>query len=168
MWSHPLGYAAHLPHGPRRRRVGPAVRTGAHLGDAAGREVERVVAVRADVDRPDRFPLRTEHAGRRTCDGLAVLAADPATLGLDSTQLAGLDELRAVLDAYGDLPVAEPVHRIPSGPSMCRNFNSYRSEVTISFATPLDLPRPAATTDPLRDITRLYRPSRTRTVSLGS
>ena len=27
------------------------VRTGAHLGEAVGREVERVVAVRADVDR---------------------------------------------------------------------------------------------------------------------
>ena len=92
------------------------VRTGAHLGEAAGREVERVVAVRADVDRlRARFPLRTEHAGRRTCDGLAVLKADPATLGLDATRLAGLDDLRAALDAYGDLLVAEAVHHVTEG-----------------------------------------------------
>jgi hypothetical protein len=92
------------------------VRTGAHLGEAAGREVERVVAVRADVDRlRARFPLRTEHAGRRTCDGLAVLGADPATLGLDATRLAGLDDLRAALDAYGDLLVAEAVHHVTEG-----------------------------------------------------
>lgn len=92
------------------------VRTGAHLGEAVGRAVERVVAVRADVDRlRARFPLRTEHAGRRTCDGLAILATDPATLGLDADRLAGLDELRAALDAYGDLLVAEAVHHVTEG-----------------------------------------------------
>jgi len=89
------------------------VRLGAHLGEALGREVERVVASGVDVQRlRERFPLRVEHAGRRTCDGLAVLAADPATLGLTADQLSGFDELRAALDAYGDLLVAEAVHHV--------------------------------------------------------
>lgn len=97
-------------------RVAEHVRVGAHAGEALGREVERVVAARADVERLRReFPLRTEDAGGRTCDGLAVLAADPPALGLDAPVLAELDELRAAVDAYGDLLVAEAVHHVTQG-----------------------------------------------------
>ncbi|MGH2801081.1 MAG: hypothetical protein ACRDM0_26090, partial [Thermoleophilaceae bacterium] len=97
-------------------RVAEQVRVGAHLAEALGREIERIVGRRSVVEQlRDRFPLRTEHAGRRTCDGLAVLAEDPATLGLDATALAGLDDLRAGLDAYGDLLVAEAVHHVTQG-----------------------------------------------------
>ena len=64
-------------------RLAEHVRIGAHLAEAVGREVERVVARLADVHRlRATYPLRTEHEGRRVCDGLAVLAAPPADLGL--------------------------------------------------------------------------------------
>jgi len=97
-------------------RIAEHVRIGAHLAEALGREVERVVAVPADVNRLRRdFPVRTEHAGRRVCDGLAVLAAPPASLALDPERLAGLDRLRAAMDAYGDLLVAEAVHHMTQG-----------------------------------------------------
>ena len=94
-------------------RIADEIRVGAHFAEALGREVERVVAVRAEIDRlRAQFPLRTEHAGRRTCDGRAVLAAPAAALGLDATVLARLDELRAALDAYGDLFVIEGAHDV--------------------------------------------------------
>lgn len=97
-------------------RIAAQVRTGSHLGEALGREVERVLAREADVLRIRRsFPLREEHAGRRTCDGLAVLAAEPGALGLDAERLAGLQELRVAVDAYGDLLVAEAVHHVSAG-----------------------------------------------------
>ena len=97
-------------------RLAAEVRVGAHLGEVVGREVERIVAAGADVARLRvLFPLRTEHEGRRTCDGLAVLAADPASLGLDDPRLAQLDALRTALDAYGDLLVAEAVHHVTEG-----------------------------------------------------
>ena len=95
------------------KRIADEIRAGAHFAEGVGREVERVVAVRTDVERLRRqFPLRTEHAGRRTCDGRAVLAAPAASLGLDAATLAGLDELRAALDAYGDLFVIEGAHDV--------------------------------------------------------
>jgi hypothetical protein len=97
-------------------RVAEHARLGAHLAEALGREVERVVADPEDVARLRRdFPARTEHEGRRVCDGLKVLSAPPASLGLDPPRLAGLDRLRAALDAYGDLLVAEAVHHVTEG-----------------------------------------------------
>jgi hypothetical protein len=94
-------------------RLAEHVRVGAHLSEALGREVERILAREADVIRIRRaFPLREEHAGRRTCDGLAVLAADPTSLGVDAERLAGIDELRVAVDAYGDLLVAEAVSHV--------------------------------------------------------
>ncbi len=97
-------------------RVAEHVRIGAHLAEAVGREVERVVADPAQVRTlRQRFPVRTEHEGRRTCDGLQVLAAAPGSLGLDADQLTGLDRLRAAMDAYGDLLVAEAVHHVTEG-----------------------------------------------------
>jgi hypothetical protein len=95
------------------------VRSGAHLAEALGREVERIVGVPAIVTRLRReYPLRTEHAGRRTCDGLAVLgvlAADPVALNLNAAALQGLTRLRTALDAYGDLLVAEGVYHLAQG-----------------------------------------------------
>ncbi len=95
------------------------VRMGAHLSEALGRAVERVVAAQADVERLRRtFPIRTEHAGRRVCDGSQVLERlrdDPASLGLVD---AVLDELRTIADAvdvYADLLVADAVFDVVSG-----------------------------------------------------
>lgn len=92
------------------------VRRGAHLAEALGRAVERAVADPTRVATlRQRFPVRDEHAGRRVCDGQQVLAADPATLGLPTATLARLAQLRAALDAYGDLLVADAVHDVTSG-----------------------------------------------------
>jgi hypothetical protein len=97
-------------------RVAEHVRLGAHLAEALGGEVERIVADPQDVARlRTDFPARAEHEGRRVCDGLKVLAAPPDSLGLDPPRLAGLDRLRAALDAYGDLLVAEAVHHVTEG-----------------------------------------------------
>lgn len=97
-------------------RAAEHVRIGAHLAEALGREVERVVADPSAVARLRRdFPVRTEHEGRRTCDGLAVLAAPESSLGLDASTIAGLDRLRAGIDTYGDLLVAEAVHHVTEG-----------------------------------------------------
>ncbi|MFF0945488.1 hypothetical protein ACFYE2_14855 [Kocuria sp. CPCC 205300] len=92
------------------------VRVGAHLGEALGREVERIVAAPAAVARLRRdFPLRSEHAGRRVCDGLAVLTTDLGTLGLPAVAVAGLEQLRSAMDSYGDLLVAEAVNHVTEG-----------------------------------------------------
>ena len=61
------------------------------------------------------FPVHAAHAGRRTCDGLAVLRAAPSTLGLGAAVLSGLLPLRAALEAYGDLLIAEAVHHVAEG-----------------------------------------------------
>lgn len=97
-------------------RIAEHVRVGAHLAEALGREVERVVADRGDIARLRRdFPVRTEHKGRRTCDGQAVLAADPSALALDASRLGELDRLRKAMESYGDLLVAEAVHHVTEG-----------------------------------------------------
>jgi hypothetical protein len=96
--------------------LGAAVNFGAHLAEALGAEVERAVGDPAAIRRlRDDFPIRTEHAGRRVCDGPAVLGADPATLGLGAAVLERLERLRAAVDAYGDLLVAEAVHDVVQG-----------------------------------------------------
>ena len=97
-------------------RLAEHVRTGVHLSEALGREVERIAAGRKIIEQLRKaFPIRTEHAGRRVCDGQAVLAADPATLGFDAAKRAELDRLRLAIDAYGDLLVAEAVHHVTQG-----------------------------------------------------
>ena len=92
------------------------VRAGGHLAEVVGAEVERVVGVPAQIQAlRTQFPVRAEHAGRRVCDGVAALHADPNALGLPPATLARLTDLRGALDAYGDLLVAEAVHRVVSG-----------------------------------------------------
>ena len=94
-------------------KLGAQVRLGIHLSEAVGREIERragepgvVVALRR------RFPPRPEQAGRRVCDGLAVLDAAAADL---PAEVGPLDDLRQVIDTYADLLVADAVHDVVSG-----------------------------------------------------
>jgi hypothetical protein len=97
-------------------RLAEHVRVGAHLAEALGREVERVVAQTEAIERLRRtFPVRTEHAGRRVCDGMRVLAQRPFPIPVDAAQEAALQELRDGLDAYGDLLVADAVHHLVEG-----------------------------------------------------
>jgi hypothetical protein len=92
------------------------VRAGGHLAEVVGAEVERIVGVPAQIAAlRTQFPVRVEHAGRRVCDGVAVLAADPNVLGVPAGTLARLSDLRGAIDAYGDLLVAEAVHYVVSG-----------------------------------------------------
>jgi hypothetical protein len=98
-------------------RIAEHVRAGAHLYEALGREVERVVADPRAIDRLRHdYPVRTEHAGRRVCDGLRVLAEEtfPVTLATEA-QVAAVADLRAAVDAYGDLLVADAVHHLLEG-----------------------------------------------------
>ena len=97
-------------------RIAAEVRNGAHLNEAMGREVERIVGRAADIQAlRTAFPVRTEHAGRRVCDGMKVLAATQLPVTLDSGEQAAMDELRAALDVYGDLLVADAVHLLVEG-----------------------------------------------------
>jgi hypothetical protein len=95
------------------------VRLGMHICEALGQAVERAVGRREDIERLRAlFPIRTEHAGRRVCDGQAVLAQlenNPAALGLNAAQRAALVPLADAVDAYGDLLVADAVHDVVSG-----------------------------------------------------
>ena len=105
-------------------RLADDVRAGAHPSEALGREVERVVGKRVKVDGlRAAFPVRTEHAGRRTCDGIAVLAAtttdppDPrlAGAGLDDADVERVASLAATVDAYADLLVADAAQHALAG-----------------------------------------------------
>jgi hypothetical protein len=97
-------------------RIAAEVRNGAHLAEATGREVERIVARTQDIETLRRaYPVRTEHAGRRVCDGMRVLAADPFPVTLNQTQSAAVGDLRAAIGSYGDLLVADAVHHLTEG-----------------------------------------------------
>jgi|HubBroStandDraft_6_1064221.scaffolds.fasta_scaffold18603_1 hypothetical protein len=95
------------------------VRLGSHLTEVLGGEVERVVAAGLDVERlRSAYPIRTEHAGRRVCDGLRVLQqlrADPSVLGLADDVVQRLGPLAEAIDVYADLLVADAVMDVVSG-----------------------------------------------------
>ncbi len=113
-------WAMNLESGTVRlaEQLAEEVRLGAHLQEVLGREVERIAASKATVASLRlQFPIRAAHAGRRVCNGEAVLQADPATLPLSAAQKAALEPLRRALDAYGDLLVAEAVYHVVSGRS---------------------------------------------------
>lgn len=94
-------------------RIGDDVRLGIHLSESLGREIERRAGDPAAVlILRRRFPPRPEQAGRRVCDGLAVLDAAAA---LVPPETGPLDDLRQVLDTYADLLVADAVHDVVSG-----------------------------------------------------
>jgi hypothetical protein len=97
-------------------RIAGEVRDGAFLAEVMGREVERIVADPAGIETlRNEFPVRTEHAGRRVCDGVQVLAADPFPVALDTDQQAAIADLRTAIDNYGDLLVADAVHQLVEG-----------------------------------------------------
>jgi hypothetical protein len=99
-------------------RIAEQVRVGAHLSEALGREIERVVGRTPDVERLRRdFPVRAEHAGRRVCDGFKVLAEDPFPVPLDTDQTVAVGEIREAIDTYGDLLVADAVFHLTEGRS---------------------------------------------------
>lgn len=116
------------------------VRVGAHLSEAVGRAVERAVGDRLKVESlRAQFPIRTEHAGRRTCDGLAVLrraASNPGSLLLSPGQLAGIAEIAEAVDTYGDLLVADAVHDVVSGRAALAGA---AMEAAAGLGTPPDL-----------------------------
>lgn len=100
-------------------RIAEEVRLGAPLEQVLGRMLEGIVGDPAKIDqlRLD-FPVRTEHLGRRLADGrraLAGLLANPPLLDLSQSQRQALADLRAALDVYGDLLVAEAVHHVVEG-----------------------------------------------------
>jgi hypothetical protein len=100
----------------RAERLAEEVRRGAHPADALGREVERAIGDPVTIDRIRRlFPLRGGNGARRTCHGLRVLGAQPASLGLPAEVLAELDELRSAIDVYSDLLLADAVHHVVEG-----------------------------------------------------
>ncbi|MEJ1337225.1 MAG: hypothetical protein RPU34_07645 [Candidatus Sedimenticola sp. (ex Thyasira tokunagai)] len=95
------------------------VRIGANISEVCGREVERILATKSQVEQARKdFPLREEHDGRRTCDGLAFLEAfdpDAQVNNLDSSVINALVEVQRALDTYADLLVADAVHQVVSG-----------------------------------------------------
>jgi hypothetical protein len=97
-------------------RIAEEVQLGSHLCEVLGREVERIVSVKATIDiLRMQFPIRSEHQGRRVCDGEKVLKANLTSLTLTDEQRGKLQKLREALDVYGDLLVAESVHHVVSG-----------------------------------------------------
>ena len=94
------------------------VRSGIHLSEVLGREIERrfpdpgrVLALRK------KYPARPEWAGRRVCDGQQVIddaRRNPAALPpfLEPKQLR---DLLDALDAYADLLVADALHAVMEG-----------------------------------------------------
>lgn len=89
------------------------VKSGVHLSEALGREIERRVGDPALVLKlRSAFPARPEWEGRRVCDGQRVLAASALPGGVDP---ADFEELRVALDTYADLLVTDAVHDVVEG-----------------------------------------------------
>lgn len=102
--------------------IADEVRTGAHLYEAVGRQVERIAASAPAVNTlRSQFPLRTgQPEAGRVCSGLqalaALLSANPP-IPLTSKQVDALKAVQDALDGYGDLLVAEAVHQVVTGDS---------------------------------------------------
>ena len=139
------------------------VRSGVHLSEALGREVERRVGDPALVLLLRRtFPARPEWEGRRVCDGQRVLAA-PALPG--GIQPSGFDDLRVALDTYSDLLVTDAIHDVVEGrteaaaealeaaaglgaPPEFRMLRTQRSGSTVRTSVQVAFPWDAAWADP--------------------
>jgi hypothetical protein len=103
------------------KQIAGEVRAGAHIQEVLGRSVEAVIGHKQHIDQLRRcFVIRKEHAGRRICDGQKVLTTPEGrnflnSLNLQNDQQVALQELRDVIDTYGDLLVADAVHAVVSG-----------------------------------------------------
>ena len=122
-----------------------------------GRLVEQVWPQNVDTLRAEQ-PLRTGDAGRRVCDGVQVLARSneslraSASADLTDEQGVALDELRAAVDAYGDLLVADAVFDVVSG-------RGETAGAAMDAAAGLELP-------PDLDVLRTQRAGRTVTTTV--
>lgn len=137
--------------------IADEVRIGAHPFEAIGRQVERVIAGHDDVETVrKRFPLRLDRPdAARVCHGIEALdtllgptGGTVVDMDVDGRR-DGLKEIRAALDTYGDLLVAEGVHQVVSGrPDIAGNV----MDVAAGFATPpkLDILRTPLTAEALR------------------
>ena len=97
-------------------RLARLVREGRNLSEAIGAEVERAVGDRSSVAALRRaYPIRGGLGVRRVCDGQRLLEADIDTLDLPQRGREALEQMRAAVDAYGDLLVAEGIHDIVAG-----------------------------------------------------
>ena len=103
-------------------RLGDDVRAGAHAAEAVGREVERLIGERSKIDAVRReFGVRPEHAGRRTCDGLAVVDVarnEPirlSSLGLGPDTISAIGAIVETIDTFADLLIVEAVDHAISG-----------------------------------------------------
>ena len=97
-------------------RLAEDVRRGAHPAEALGREVERAIGDPALIHAlRGLYPIHAQHAGRRVLDGQRVLAGDLSEFDLPAETLAALDRLRASVDVYADLLLAEAVHHVVEG-----------------------------------------------------
>jgi hypothetical protein len=135
------------------RQLAEEVRLGAHPAEALGRMVERAVGERARVAVVrEKFPAAGDEHLRRTCDGLAVLAPGADLTFLSETERQGIEELRAVLDAYADLLVADAVHKVVGG--------------RIDLARPAMEAAAGMATPPELDVLRTPRQGRTATTTV--
>ncbi len=138
-------------------QIAQEVRLGAHLAEVLGRLVEQVWPQNVDTLRAEQ-PLRTGDAGRRVCDGVQVLARSNESLqtsaseDLTAEQGAALDELRAAVDTYGDLLVADAVFDVVSG-------RGETAGAAMDAAAGLELP-------PDLDVLRTQRAGRTVTTTV--
>jgi hypothetical protein len=135
------------------RQLAEEVRLGAHPAETVGRMVERAVEARARVAVVrDKFPAAGDEHRRRTCDGLAAVAAGADLSFLTAAERERIEELRAVLDAYADLLVADAVHKVVGG--------------RIDLARPAMEAAAGMTTPPELEVLRTPRRGRTATTSV--
>ena len=137
------------------------VRSGVHISEAIGREIERRVGDPATVVLRVRYPARPEWAGRRVCDGQLVL--DAGDLPPEVAALVG--DLRTALDTYADLLVTDALHDVVEGrveaaqesleaaaglgaPPELRLLRTQRSGSTVKTSVRVALPWEAAWSDP--------------------
>ena len=104
------------------QRLAAEVRIGAPLAEVLGREVERIVAAKDAIDAlRRRYQLHSANQGRRVCDGEQAIARTSAQIAADTGIVLRADqetrfaELRAAVDVYGDLLVADAVFDVVSG-----------------------------------------------------
>jgi hypothetical protein len=101
------------------KQLADEVRAGSHIQEVLGRVVEGIVADPKDIKQlrsMDKYRIRTEHDGRRVCNGQRILQEDDATLRAlvhnDDAKFQQLKTWQRVTDAYADLLVANAVFSV--------------------------------------------------------